>query len=441
MQKLNITELPTGIRVVTRVLPDEPNFEIVAMVEAGSRDEGNSPQGCAHFFEHLPLNVSENLKPHEFWRRVGAWGGSANATTNLDKTQYFIVAGKDYAKDAVTFLADCVCRPVVPEAQLEQERNAILLEWLESQMSPERRNMWRGLPLAYGDNPFTRPVLGTRQSIMQMTAQDILSFHKDQYRAGRLVVAAEGAGFDHDTFVQWVEREFSLPYGTRPPHLAPQYQGGGSTVSTGEEGTRVYLILKSAASSSYLETPASFAFLNYVSNGSTSPFHQSLRIEGGLVYGVRPEIAPTRDTGILTVSCTTFPENVRECLSRLSDIFAQAAIEIDRDRLATVHAAIISGRDKRATQPTWGPSNFGYDVLCGQPILPPTQAYDDMISVRPADISRVSATLLSAPPTLVLEGNLKGVPSYEEACDLFRSPRDPRSVRMFVSTKTGSGPT
>ncbi|SKW98410.1 putative Zn-dependent peptidase [Mycobacteroides abscessus subsp. abscessus] len=47
------TVLPGGLRVVTEAMPSVRSASVGVWVDVGSRDEGRSVAGAAHFLEHL----------------------------------------------------------------------------------------------------------------------------------------------------------------------------------------------------------------------------------------------------------------------------------------------------------------------------------------------------------------------------------------------------
>ena len=81
--------LHNGLRVV--VSPDHsvPMVAVNLWYDVGSRDERPGEFGWAHLFEHLMFSGSAQVGNGEHLNSLQALGGSVNATTWFDRTNYF----------------------------------------------------------------------------------------------------------------------------------------------------------------------------------------------------------------------------------------------------------------------------------------------------------------------------------------------------------------
>src|SRR6188472_2571248 len=85
-------DFPNGLRLVT-IPTDYPNVvALYIVVQTGSRNEvepGRS--GFAHFFEHMMFRGTKKHSGGEYNAALKAMGADSNATTNDDRTFYYIV--------------------------------------------------------------------------------------------------------------------------------------------------------------------------------------------------------------------------------------------------------------------------------------------------------------------------------------------------------------
>src|SRR6185437_10017832 len=154
--------LPGGLRVVTEYIPSVHSASVGVWVGVGSRDEGRSVAGAAHFLEHLLFK-------------------STPTRTAVEIAQ---------AADAV-----------------EVERDVVLEEIAMRDDDPEDTLGDVFLSAMFGEHPVGRPVIGSVESVSAMTRAQLHSFHLRRYTPERMVVAVAG-NVDHDEVVALVRDHF-----------------------------------------------------------------------------------------------------------------------------------------------------------------------------------------------------------------------------------------
>ena len=81
--------LPNGLRVLLSHDDRAPIVAVNLWYDVGSRHEKPGKTGFAHLFEHLMFQGSANVAKGEHSSLVQAAGGTYNASTWLDRTNYF----------------------------------------------------------------------------------------------------------------------------------------------------------------------------------------------------------------------------------------------------------------------------------------------------------------------------------------------------------------
>lgn len=125
-----ITQLPNGLRVITRTMTDAESVTVNIFVGAGGRYEDMKTEyGAAHFLEHL-LFKGTHKRPSakQISEEVDSVGGYMNAYTAEDHTSYYIKLPKNYFGLAFNILADIVTDPLFKQEEIDRERNVILEE-------------------------------------------------------------------------------------------------------------------------------------------------------------------------------------------------------------------------------------------------------------------------------------------------------------------------
>ena len=82
------TTLANGLRLLVNPDPLAPGVAVNLWYGVGSRDETVGATGFAHLFEHLMFAGSAQVVSGEHLTAIQAVGGSANATTGFDRTNY-----------------------------------------------------------------------------------------------------------------------------------------------------------------------------------------------------------------------------------------------------------------------------------------------------------------------------------------------------------------
>ena len=110
---LRRTTLPGGLRVVTEYIPSVHSASVGVWVGVGSRDEGASVAGAAHFLEHLLFKSTPTRTAVDIAQAVDAVGGELNAFTAREHTCYYAHVLDTDLELAVDLVADVVlARPL-----------------------------------------------------------------------------------------------------------------------------------------------------------------------------------------------------------------------------------------------------------------------------------------------------------------------------------------
>src|SRR3954466_12425507 len=195
------TTLPGGLRVVTEYIPSVRSASVGVWVGVGSRDEGSSVAGAAHFLEHLLFKSTPTRSAVEIAQAVDAVGGELNAFTSREHTCYYAHVLDTDLELAVDLVADVVLRGRCAAEDVEIERDVVLEEIAMRDDDPEDTLGDVFLSAMFGDHPVGRPVIGSVESISEMTRAQLNSFYVRRYIPERMVVAVAG-NIEHDDVVR-----------------------------------------------------------------------------------------------------------------------------------------------------------------------------------------------------------------------------------------------
>src|SRR5262249_9416497 len=126
-QKLAVSRitLPNGMTVLALEDHTVPSIATHIVFKVGSRDERPGITGLSHLFEHMMFNGSAKFKPKEFDRLIESGGGTSNAFTTSDSTEYFESFSSGALDIVLQLEADRMRALKLDTTNLEQERGIV----------------------------------------------------------------------------------------------------------------------------------------------------------------------------------------------------------------------------------------------------------------------------------------------------------------------------
>ena len=341
---LRRTTLPGGLRVVTEHLPAVRSASVGVWVGVGSRDEGATVAGAAHFLEHLLFKSTPTRTAVDIAQAMDAVGGELNAFTAKEQTCYYAHVLDTDLELAVDLVADVVLNGRCAAEDVELERDVVLEEIAMRDDDPEDALGDMFLSALFGDHPVGRPVIGTAQSVAAMTRAQLHSFHLRRYTPERMVVAVAG-NVDHDEVVALV-REHFRPHLVRGRQPAPPRKTAGRL--TGEptlalakrDAEQTHLSLGVRTPGRGWEHRWALAVLNTaLGGGLSSRLFQEVRESRGLAYSVYSSVDVFADSGALSVYAACLPERFPDVMQVTSNVLKSVA----RDGITEAECRIAKG--------------------------------------------------------------------------------------------------
>jgi predicted Zn-dependent peptidase len=210
-ENVQLSELPSGVRVVTEAVPSVRSVALGLWTRTGSRDEGPGQEGLSHFLEHLLFKGTERYSAIEISERFDGMGAAANAATSKESTHIHARFLDEHTEDAFDLMAEMMLAPTFPD--IDSERDVVLEEIAMYEDEPSDRVHDFLAEAVYGTHPLGRRVLGEADVIASIPIPKIAEYHDGRYVAGNLVVAAAGH-VEHGEIVALAERLVQPEAGT-----------------------------------------------------------------------------------------------------------------------------------------------------------------------------------------------------------------------------------
>ena len=306
--------LSNGLRVVAAKAPGRISYIGVA-VNAGSRDDGAATPGLAHFVEHTVFKGTARRNSWHISNRMESVGGELNAYTTKEETMIYTNAPAGYASRSLELLADLVGGASFPEAEIDREREVIVEEICSYRDNPADAVYDEFDELIYRDADLAHNILGSPESVRNITSADARNFVSRFYAPENMVLYI----CDPDSpekAVRLAEKYFggisrSMPTHNRDiPAVGPVFRetrDRGNSQANTIVGARLFGRTDS-------RRHALFLLNNYLGGPCmNSRLNQELRERRGLVYTVDSSVALTSNAGTMLVYYGSDPKTVEKC--------------------------------------------------------------------------------------------------------------------------------
>ncbi|MGY1824686.1 M16 family metallopeptidase [Geodermatophilus sp. SYSU D00079] len=406
------TELPGGLRVLTETMPGVLSATVGIWVGVGSRDETDDVAGSSHFLEHLLFKGTGSRGALEIATAMDAVGGEMNAFTAKEHTCYYANVLASDLPLAVTLLGDLVTDALNTAEDLESERTVVLEEIAMRDDEPADAVHDLFAETLFAGTALGRSVLGTVDSIEALTRDDVDGWYRQRYVLPSIVVTAAGR-VDHREVLDLVAAAF----GSRlagPATPAPLRRGEEGTPTRPARPTglihrrteQAHLLLGSVGMGRLDERRYAAAVMETaVGGGMSSRLFQEIREKRGLVYSVGTALTHYAGTGAFSVYAGCSPRRVPEVLRLVREELARVAAdgltaeEVARGRGQLKGGLVLGLEDTGSRMSRLGKSELSYGEY-----LPVREVLTRLDGVTEDDVRSVAAELLARETCLAVVG-------------------------------------
>jgi zinc protease len=186
-------EIPNGVVVLARENFASSSFVISGYLPAGSISEDKEQAGLAAMTALALTRGTKQRAFQEIYESVEAIGASLSLGAGKHSTSFFVKGLAEDLDMLLGLLVEVLRYPSFPKAQIERLRNERLTGLAIRDQSTGARAQMAFHDLAYPKHPYSTPVDGYQETVAELTAADLRSFHRQHYGPGGMVVAVVGA--------------------------------------------------------------------------------------------------------------------------------------------------------------------------------------------------------------------------------------------------------
>ncbi|MEQ9464338.1 MAG: insulinase family protein [Haliea sp.] len=178
--------------------PGAPKAAAALDVLAGSGDNPPGREGLAHFLEHmLFLGTDKYPEAGDYQQYIAEHGGSHNAYTSFEHTNYFFDIQAPHLEDALDRFSRFFIAPRFDEGYVEREMNAVEAEFQMGLRSDPRRGLDVLQAVMNPEHPFSQFTVGSLETLADRPQapirDDLLRFYEQHYSANKMRLVVFGA--------------------------------------------------------------------------------------------------------------------------------------------------------------------------------------------------------------------------------------------------------
>lgn len=417
--KFTKSTLPSGLRIITVPMADNPSVTVLVMVEAGSKYETKEISGLSHFLEHMIFKGSaKRPKAIDISRELDSIGAHYNAFTTQEFTGYYAKADTRHFDKILDVVSDMYLNPLFDSKEIEKEKGVIIEEIRMYQDLPQQHVQDVFMDLLYGDQPAGWNVAGTEANVRSFNRQNFLDYRRKHYVAGATTVVAAGS-FDEKKITGLIEKAFSaVPDRTKSGKLAIKEAQNKAQIKTQfKETDQTHLVIGARTFSIFDERMPTMQVLSTIlGRGMSSRLFAKMRDDLGICYYIRTEPNIFTDHGVLTISAGVDNARVEEAIKGIlaecerlkTEPVGEAEMKKVKDYIAGTTMLELETSDARA-------EFCGFQEIMKKNVELPEAITAKINAVTAADVQKLAQEIfVNAGLNMAIVGRFKDVEVFKE---------------------------
>lgn len=419
MEKPQVSTLKNGLTIITQHTPTKQIYANVT-VNVGYRHERPEETSITHFLEHMAASDTTRLTKQEKDSTIRRMRGQTNASTSLERTDYFIRVGNEFTEDAIQMLSDGILRPKFDQKTVDVERKAVQQELIGKATNAPRIAYEQLIRRAFPDTQLDKDILGSVDIVEGHERDTLKAFMDKHYTADNMVLTVVG-DVNHQQICDMAEKHFadlrSKPAESRAPLPAAEYRGGMETRDSNEnEQISFYMGFEGSGRADAHTNAVDTVMGSILGDGFSSRLMKSLRSDKGLVYSTSAGNIDFHETGVFALSAGTTAKNLGKAVDAMIEEVNRFADTVTEEELETVKASLLGELERSIESPRAVGSNLAVTKAVDGKIYDIDAEIADLQSVTLEEVQQRAREIFSTAPSISAygKGATESMPPYEE---------------------------
>jgi zinc protease len=230
--------LDNGLKILLKENHSAPVVSFMVVYRVGSRNEANGYTGSTHFLEHMMFKGTRRFSPEKgngVMETFGRIGALLNATTWLDRTNYFECVGSEHLELCIEVEADRMRNLRLREEDRDSEMTVVRNEFERGENDPASALDKELNAVAFREHPYHWPTIGWRTDVEGVPMERMKAFYDTYYWPNNATVIVIG-DFEHQQVLKLIAKHFGKLRSS--PEAIPQVY----TVEPPQEGERRFVL-------------------------------------------------------------------------------------------------------------------------------------------------------------------------------------------------------
>jgi predicted Zn-dependent peptidase len=310
LNKVKITHLPSGIKVVSEKIFQVKSFSLGFWFNVGSRDENEQNNGISHFLEHMFFKGTKKRTAKKIAEDIESLGGYLNAFTSKEHTCFYGRGLAEHIEQTFEVLADMIQNSVFHSREIEKESRVVIDELYDIEDSPDELIFDKFESNVFTGNSLGMPIIGTEKNLKSFTQKDLKKFVRDNYTFDKLYIVASG-NVSHSQLLRLVDKYITKEMKSNSEQERGLILQPSSDLFVEKETQQVHYILGKTTYGSKDRKRIAVNILSHIlGEGSSSRLFQKIREENGIAYQVNSFLNSFYDISTFGVYLSTNEKSV-----------------------------------------------------------------------------------------------------------------------------------
>ena len=331
-QQINYVEydLDNGLHVILHQDNSAPVVSATLQYHVGSKDEDEGLKGFAHLFEHMLGKETKNMESGQWGKIYSARGGSGNASTSVDLTNYYVTVPSNSLKLALWRYSEIMLHPIIEQETIDIQREAVKEEKRLRYNQPYIPRFYDYLKRNFFINhPYKHPIIGYFEDLDSSSLDDFLNFKEKFYSPSNAVFVVAG-DINVDETKELISEYFDeIPYkGEKPEKKYPKEDPLSEEIRVKEYDPNIQIPALFYAFRTPAQSDRDSTVINYIaqhlSGSESSVLYKKLVDDKQMALGVQSFNIEQEDYSLFTIFILPQGETT------LDDLILEVEVEIEK---------------------------------------------------------------------------------------------------------------